>query len=352
MKRNNRFNDNIKKTIAFNVARNIMRDVGKEINREMKKSAKNTHRTPPPPPPVNMYGSGRTQPPPVNNYRRSNEVPPPPRNVMNSYPHVNPNPRPASSKHKTKANTDGAIAVAIIFVFIFANVILNMLDLVLIGGLKIAFIAAIIAAIVFIGKFISKKIKERKEKKATEEAERFRKEEEERIKKELEEKKQREAEEERKRNSTGNEELDKIILEGNEYIKKLREANVAIEHEGISNSIDRMEKAATDIFDFVKDHPEEIPEIKKFMNYYLPTTVKLLNSYEKLSRQSVKGENIQGAMFDIEGMMETIATAFEKQLDFLFGSEVMDLQADMTVMESILEQEGLKDSDSLPKLKL
>jgi 5-bromo-4-chloroindolyl phosphate hydrolysis protein len=88
------------------------------------------------------------------------------------------------------------------------------------------------------------------------------------------------------------------------------------------------------------------------MNYYLPTTVKLLNSYETLSRQSVKGENIRSAMFDIEGMMETIATAFEKQLDFLFGTQVLDLQADMTVMESILEQEGLKDSDTTPKLKL
>lgn len=154
-----------------------------------------------------------------------------------------------------------------------------------------------------------------------------------------------------KKSNTGNPELDKIIDEGNEYIIKLREANVAIEDEGVSNSIDRMEAACKGIFEYVKDRPQKIPQIKKFMNYYLPTTLKLLDSYKKLSRQQVKGENISATMFDIEGMMQTIATAFEKQLDGLFGEEAMDIQADITVFESILQQEGLKDAEEEVKLK-
>jgi len=333
LRRNNRYSDSMKKAIAMNVVNSIAKELGREMNR----APKYNNRRASSPPPVNMYGSHR------------DSAPPPP------YVDVRANmgtPFKKKSSRKTKASTDGKIAIIILLIFVFGNVILNMLDLVISGALNLALIAALIAGIVFLGKFISKKIKENKEKKAEEEAERFRFEEEERIKKEIAERKEKAAEEERKKNSTGNEELDKIILEGNEYIKKLREANIAIEHEGISNSIDRMEKAAKDIFDFVKDNPSQIPEIKKFMNYYLPTTVKLLNSYETLSRQSVKGENIRSAMFDIEGMMETIATAFEKQLDTLFGTQVLDLQADMTVMESILEQEGLKDSDAAPKLKL
>lgn len=147
----------------------------------------------------------------------------------------------------------------------------------------------------------------------------------------------------RKRSDTGNPELDKIIDEGNDYIEKLRKANDSIADEGISGSIDRMEKACEGIFAYVKDRPEKVPQIKRFLNYYLPTTLKLLGSYEKLSRQAVKGENISATMFDIEGMMQTIATAFEKQLDGLFGDEAMDIQADIAVFESILQQEGLKN---------
>lgn len=151
---------------------------------------------------------------------------------------------------------------------------------------------------------------------------------------------------ERKKKSTGNPELDKIIYEGDDYIQKLRTLNDAIEHEGVSNCIDRMEAASRGIFEFVTERPAKIPEIKKFMNYYLPTTLKLLTSYEKLDRQAVKGENISATMFDIEGMMETIATAFEKQLDTLFGTEAMDIQADIEVFETILTQEGLKEDET------
>ena len=86
------------------------------------------------------------------------------------------------------------------------------------------------------------------------------------------------------------------------------------------------------------------------MNYYLPTTLKLLTSYEELDRQAVKGENISSTMFDIEGMMETIATAFEKQLDTLFGTEAMDIQADIEVFETILTQEGLKEDETTQTL--
>ena len=155
---------------------------------------------------------------------------------------------------------------------------------------------------------------------------------------------------ERRKKSTGNPELDKIILEGDDYILKLRTLNDAIEHEGVSACIDRMEAASRGIFEYVTDKPSKIPEIKKFMNYYLPTTLKLLTSYEKLDRQAVKGENISATMFDIEGMMETIATAFEKQLDTLFSSEAMDIQADIEVFETILTQEGLKDDEKTQTL--
>ena len=81
------------------------------------------------------------------------------------------------------------------------------------------------------------------------------------------------------------------------------------------------------------------------MNYYLPTTLKLLGSYQRLSQQNVKGENISSTLFNIAGMMHTVADAFEKQLDSLYAEEAMDISADITVFETLLKQEGFVDED-------
>jgi 5-bromo-4-chloroindolyl phosphate hydrolysis protein len=148
--------------------------------------------------------------------------------------------------------------------------------------------------------------------------------------------------------NTGNKELDDVIDEGNDYLYKLQDADVKIADPDISLCIERMEKAASGIFEYVKKKPAKIPQIKKFMNYYLPTTLKLLESYELLDKQSVKGDNIASTMHDISGMMQTIASAFEKQLDGLFSDEAMDIQTDITVFDKILEQEGLKTPENSP----
>ena len=148
-----------------------------------------------------------------------------------------------------------------------------------------------------------------------------------------------------KKVSTGDPEVDKIIEEGYKYLHELRDVNIRIPDEVMTKRIDRMEAASADIFAYITEHPEKAAEIRRFMNYYLPTTLKLLNSYDKLSRQRVKGENIQKTMFEIEGMMETIAGAFEKQLDSLFDDDALDIAADISVMESILKQEGLSGED-------
>ena len=140
---------------------------------------------------------------------------------------------------------------------------------------------------------------------------------------------------------------EKVILENNPALNGgLRsDVNIRIPDEVMTKRIDRMEVASADIFAYIAEHPEKAAEIRRFMNYYLPTTLKLLNSYDKLSRQRVKGENIQKTMFEIEGMMETIAGAFEKQLDSLFDDDALDIAADISVMESILKQEGLSGED-------
>ena len=142
---------------------------------------------------------------------------------------------------------------------------------------------------------------------------------------------------------TGDPEVDRMIAEGYDYLRQLRVANDAIEDEMLSEQMDRMEETCEKIFDFVSENPQKAGQIRRFMNYYLPVTLKLLTSYYKMSRQGIEGENISTTMFHIEGMMHTIVIAFEKQLDALFQDEALDISTDITVLEGMLKQEGLMD---------
>ena len=149
--------------------------------------------------------------------------------------------------------------------------------------------------------------------------------------------------EKEEKSHTGNPEVDKIIDEGREYLKKLRAADDAIPDETLSEDITRMERASADIFRYIADHPEKAPQIRKFMNYYLPTTLKLLNAYDRMSSQGVEGQNISGTMERVESMMSNIVTAFERLLDSLFGDQALDISTDITVLENMMAREGLSD---------
>lgn len=148
--------------------------------------------------------------------------------------------------------------------------------------------------------------------------------------------------------TTGNPALDKMIADGDGAIKTMRALNDSIQDETISRQIDRLEEVSSRIFQYVKDNPAKLPQIRKFMSYYLPTTIKLLTAYDQMSRQGVSGENITGTMKKVESMMSTIVRAFEKQLDSLFGDEAMDISTDITVLENMMVREGLA-ADELHK---
>lgn len=145
--------------------------------------------------------------------------------------------------------------------------------------------------------------------------------------------------------STGDPKLDALIQEKDRAISEMHRLNDAIADETISAQIDQLEDATSKILDHVIAHPEKQPQIRKFLIYYLPTTLKLLNTYDRMGATGVSGENIDGTMAKIETMMDTIVSSFHKQLDALFQDEAMDIASDITVMENLLVQEGLADMD-------
>ena len=148
---------------------------------------------------------------------------------------------------------------------------------------------------------------------------------------------------EEKPQTTGNEDLDKMIADGKLAISEMRRLNDSIKDESVSRQIDRLEEISGKIFAQVQAEPKKLPQIRKFMSYYLPTTLKLLNAYDRMSDQGVSGENISGTMKRVESMMDTIVQAFEKQLDSLFGAEALDISTDITVLDNMMAREGLVD---------
>ena len=148
------------------------------------------------------------------------------------------------------------------------------------------------------------------------------------------------AEEKKEQESTPNAELDKMIRDGELAISEMRRLNDSIADEKISADIERLEKSSKAIFEQVKAAPEKLPQIRKFMDYYLPTTLKLLNAYDRMSAAGISGENIDTTKAKVETMMTTIVSSFEKQYDALFGADALDISTDITVLETMMAREG------------
>ena len=101
------------------------------------------------------------------------------------------------------------------------------------------------------------------------------------------------------------------------------------------------EQIVEQIFQRAEEHPEIIPDLKKMMDYYLPMTVKLLDAYEEMDRQPIQGETIRSSKKEIEDTLDTINQAFEKLLDSLFADRAWDISSDISVLQTMLAQEGL-----------
>ena len=143
--------------------------------------------------------------------------------------------------------------------------------------------------------------------------------------------------------TTGNPELDKMIADGKAAMDQMRKLNDAIEDPIISGQINELERLSGKIFDVVKQEPKKLGEIRTFMNYYLPTTIKLLTGYDKLVRQGQAGENVEATKTKIENVMETIVTAYRKRLDSLFAADAIDISADIRVLETMMAKDNLKN---------
>lgn len=136
-------------------------------------------------------------------------------------------------------------------------------------------------------------------------------------------------------------ELAAMIQEGNAYIKQLRELNDLIEGEEVSAKLFHLENILKEIFEQLGEHPEQMPQMHKFMDYYLPTTLKLVTAYEEFDGVSAPGADILSSKCEIEKTLDTINLAFEELLNKMFQARVYDVTTDAQVLKTMLAREGL-----------
>ena len=132
----------------------------------------------------------------------------------------------------------------------------------------------------------------------------------------------------------------------NAILAEIRAVNDAIPDPVMSEKIDRIGEITSKILDYQRRNPGKDSQLRSFLNYYLPTTLKILRSYAQLDAQGVEGENITAAKKRIEGMMDKVVEGFETQLDKLFADSAMDISSDVAVLEQMLEKDGLSSQSS------
>lgn len=151
---------------------------------------------------------------------------------------------------------------------------------------------------------------------------------------------QRAAQEKAQEKSYGPE-VDAILKEGNRALSEMGRLYMSIKDPEVRKKINEIMRITDKIAQDAIEDPSDIPQIKKFMNYYLPTTIKLLNAYDRMSSQGIEGENLDKSMKNINEMLDTAIEAYKKRLDSLFANQALDIESDIEVMNTMLEREGL-----------
>ena len=139
--------------------------------------------------------------------------------------------------------------------------------------------------------------------------------------------------------------IDALIAERDRAISEMRRLNDSIEDEKISAQIDHLEEVTGKILDQVIAQPRKQPQIRRFLDYYLPTTLKLLENYAAFEEAGVSGENLSQAKSRIEATMDSIVAGFEHQLDELYRTDAMDIDSDIRVMETMLRRDSATVAD-------
>ncbi len=137
-----------------------------------------------------------------------------------------------------------------------------------------------------------------------------------------------------------------VVDEGKRAHRELEHLYATIPNLSVKAKIRELINVSDKIIEDAVNDPSDVPQIKKFLDYYLPTTIKLLNAYDRMGSQGIEGENISGTMQSIEEMLDTAVGAYKKLLDSLFANQALDVETDIQVMNTLLKREGLAEGST------
>ena len=141
--------------------------------------------------------------------------------------------------------------------------------------------------------------------------------------------------------STGNDEFDALLREGEVAVAEMKRIRASIPDAEIKAKIDKLTDLTDKIFKDILDDPDDYKMIRRFSSYFLPTTIKLLNAYDRMDSTGIDGENISSTKTRVAEILDTTILAYEKELDALFANQALDIETDIAVLENLLKMEGL-----------
>jgi len=144
---------------------------------------------------------------------------------------------------------------------------------------------------------------------------------------------------------TGDDEIDALLAEGEKAVTEMRHIRDTIMHDHVRRKIDGIITVIDMIFKDLLDDPNDYKQVRRFADFYLPPTIKLLHTYDRFGQSGVPGENITGTMERIDTALDTILVSYKKFFDSLFKNQALDIETDISVLENMLKREGLLNSE-------
>ena len=144
---------------------------------------------------------------------------------------------------------------------------------------------------------------------------------------------------------TGNPDVDALLEKGRAMIMEIREENKKIPDTSLTSKLNQLENQCAEIFRAVYDKPAKASQIRKFMDYYLPTTLKMVKGYRVLGERNVAGEDAAAARRRIDDALGVVLKGCQKMLDNLYRDDVLDITTDIDVLEQMLRRDGLTESE-------
>lgn len=177
------------------------------------------------------------------------------------------------------------------------------------------------------------------------EAERAKREQEEQLRRQQAEAERKKKEEASRIPLTGDKAADQVIITGQDMLATIRKENEAIPDQELSGLMDNLSTKCEQIFRTVSETPSKAPQVRKFMNYYLPTTLKMLANYRTMQQRGVSYGEMQDARQTTVRGMNLVLKACQKLIDNLHRDNMLDISTDIDVLEQMLKRDGFTDNE-------